>query len=289
MVIAVTFDFAAQGDQIAGWSETFLSSASTTGAAYNVAAKVNLARAAMMSQSVFMPYTKLTPIPIGSGVPVLINNATDPNFTDMPSLTGQADFQVVKGLLRLIATTGQYTRQWIGGIPGVNFGSNGTFLNGGPFKTMFNAFLKALTDNAFCIRKVVNPTPVPPNQGGNFKQPIMSISNAGVINAPANGIPIGALVYVGRTAPGYGMRGFATVQSNDGANIMLQGVVPTKTPVPNTKKQYIQLYAYSYPLIAVNPAKPVNINLINTILRSGKHAVGRTKNPSTGRRKRPVK
>ena len=44
MVIAVTFDFAAQGDQIAGWSETFYSAATTTGPAYNLASKLNQAR-----------------------------------------------------------------------------------------------------------------------------------------------------------------------------------------------------------------------------------------------------
>ena len=191
--------------------------------------------------------------------------------------------------MRLIATTGQYTRQWIGGIPNSNFGANGSWLPGGPFKTAFNAFLKALTDNNFCIRKVNNPTPAPPNQGGYLKQPILSISIPGVINAPANGIPVGALVYVGRVKSGYGLRGFWRVATNDGANITLQGWVPSTTQIPNTKAQYIQLYAYTYPAIAVNPAKPTNINLINTILRSGKHAVGRPKNPSTGRRKRPVK
>ena len=29
----------------------------------------------MMSAAVYMPYTKLTPLPLGSGVPILINNS----------------------------------------------------------------------------------------------------------------------------------------------------------------------------------------------------------------------
>ena len=289
MTIAVTFDFSAQGDQIAGWSETYYSSASTTASAYILASKLNQARAGCLSNSVSLTYCKLTPLPIGSGVPLLINCATDPNFTSMGALTQYADFSVVKGLMRLVSTVPNFTRQWLGGIPSFNFTSNGAFNNGGPFKTAFNAFLKALTDNSFCIRKVNNPVPTPPNQGGYYKQVIQAISVAGVLTVPNSALNPGDLVYVGRTAAGYGLRGFWHVQSVVDPLVTLQGVVLAKTPVPVTKTNYIQKYVFNYPLIAVNPAKPNNINLINTILRSGKHAVGRPKNPSTGRRKRPVK
>jgi hypothetical protein len=289
MTIAITFQFQATGDQVAGWSETYYSSATTTTQAYSVAVSLSVLRNACMSSSVSMPWTRLVPQPLGTGIPVLINNVKDPNLGDQGQLPTTADLQSVKGLLRLIATTGQATRQPFGGIPGNIFGINGAYLGGGAYGAPFKAFLAGLVSNNMCIRKVNNPPPAPPNQGGNFKQPILSISIAGVISAPNNGIPLGALVYVGRVKSGYGLRGFWKVATNDGTNITLLGWTPSSTQIPNTRGQYIQLYGYTYPLIAANPTVVSTAIPFSGIIRSMKHSVGRPKNPTTGRRKRPVK
>ena len=289
MTIAITMQFLASGDQVAGWSETYYSSAGTTLSAYSIASSLVAFRCSCMSSSVSLPWVRLVPQPLGSGIPVLVNCQKDPNFQSAGTISGFADLQVVKGLLRLVATTGQSTRQPFGAIPSSQFGSNGQFTNGGQFKANFNAFLAALVTNSMCIRKVNNPAPAPPNQGGFFKQPILSISIAGVISAPNNGLPIGALVYVGRVKSGYGLRGFWKVATNDGSNITLLGWTPSPTQIPNTRGQYIQLYGYTYPSIAANPTNQPNLALISTILRASKHAVGRPKNPTTGRRKRPVR
>ena len=136
----------------------------------------------------------------------------------------------------------------------------------------------------------MKPHPISlPNQGGTYKQPILSISTAGVISAPNNGIPINALVYVGRVRSGYGLRGFWKVATNDGSNITLLGWTPSPTQIPNTKQQYIQLYQYAYYPIVQAVGVGSSPLVQSTIIRASKHAVGRPKNPTTGRRKRPVK
>lgn len=285
----LSYEFEALGDQDAGWAEDYWLNPSGSSTPYAVAIAMSAVRVLSLSSSVNMPYCRIQPIPIGSGVPILLNLRKESGASSIGTQSVAADYQTLKGLLRLVSATGLYTRQWMGGIPGTCFGANGQYTPTASFKTALGTFLNALSNFGFCIRKLNPGVVTMPPQGGLQKQPILSISAAGVLSAPNNGMQPGQLVYVGRVQTGFGLAGFWKIATNDGSNITLSGWKPPGVVVPNTRSQYIQNYQYMYPPIALNTSIIGSGLPISKISRAGKHAVGRPKNPTIGRRKKRVK
>lgn len=273
-----TYSFQEQSELLGGWTESFYCSGSTLQSAATTARALLLARTAMMSAAVTIPYTRISQLGSSFRTVEKINNG--PNGSTSLSFPSTNNI-VNKGLLLLTGAGGGYTQQWLGGIPGTQFGSTGRYQPTAGWSSVLNTFLSTLA-GTFYVKKVAQAAPYQ-------KQTGVTVAGAGVFTCLNHGFATGQLVSMGRWPKGFGVEGIWPVTVLTANTFTLQGwTVPAVLPTP-TKSSYAQLYAWTFSVILTAQQAVTGQYFVPGIQRATSHRVGRPTGQYSGRRKARVK
>jgi hypothetical protein len=278
----ITFEFATIQDLNLGWSESFWNNNGTLAGAINAIQPVQLARMNLCPPSITNTFIRVSAYPFGSRLAAVLNVSKNQNWYDNGQYGSNATQSGwVKGLMRLVGSSGAYTRQWLGGIPDNVTNNQAQYVSSPAFKAALSAFFGALATNGFCVKKQLETAP-------NVKFRIVSVSAAGVFSVPNNTFGTSGSVTITGIPKGFGLRGTWPIATNDGSNVTLLGITPPGVIVPGNRKSFAQLQGYGLTPIATNGSLLSQNFLLNVIQRVTKHNVGRVFGQPSGRRKKLV-
>lgn len=267
MPFRVSFFFELRQSKIGGWSENFWNSGSDKSV---VAATARIFGRLLLNLKGGGTIWAATRV---SDVANFRNSDLDevPVQTDAPTNVDSgdwSDFVSQAGLLRLTATTGNATSQWMKGLMDGDVRGGARWLPRSVSLTRVNAIFAHLTtsSNGWALR-VLDPT--------NQKKPIINATNAGVITCTGHGLASGNVTRISRIQGNGNWNGVWTVNVIDANSFSLVAYVPPSgVTVVYVGKGTSRKQATIYP--AINAAK---------IQRITKHNTGRPFGQLTGRRK----
>lgn len=273
----VSFYTAQQGSKLGAWSESFWWTGSNTANCIADSMALLQALGAPKSPSVWMPYFRISIL----GLSRQVRKGFQAGTANLNAVsTGAAVVPAVKVLVWLANSVGAYTAQWIGGLPASAF-STGNFAPSQAVANGLSTIFTTLGTGAWSIRKLSLATV-------NKPQPNVSISQAGVVTAPAHGIPDQSMIRVGRFVPGLGVNGLWPVTFLTANTLQLNGIPGGQfSGVPSaTKGAYISWYQWVMSKIATPLTSNPGQQIQSSWIRAATHNIGRLPLQYSGRRKK---